>query len=39
LGENFDTEDDIAYRNVEQFLKQLPEIVLESGLEEGSLGI
>lgn len=33
-GENFNTEDGIAYRNVEQFLKQLPTVVLESGLEE-----
>lgn len=34
LGENLDTEDGIAYRNAEQFLKDLPEITLESGLEE-----
>ena len=34
LGENLDTEDGIAYRNAEQFLKNLPEITLESGLEE-----
>lgn len=33
-GDSFDTEDGIAYRNVEQFLKQLPEVTLESGLEE-----
>ena len=34
LGENKDTEDGIAYRNAEQFLKTLPEISLTSGLEE-----
>ena len=34
LGESLDTEDGIAYRNAEQFLKNLPEITLESGLEE-----
>ena len=34
LGEAVDTEDGIAYRNAQQFLKNLPEIVLESGLEE-----
>lgn len=34
LGENTDTEDGIAYRNAEQFLKALPEISLTSGLEE-----
>lgn len=34
LGENKDTEDGIAYRNAEQFLKALPEISLTSGLEE-----
>ncbi|MDO5136305.1 MAG: AAA family ATPase [Eubacteriales bacterium] len=34
LGENLDTEDGIAYRNAGQFLKQLPGITLESGLEE-----
>ena len=33
LGENLDTEDGIAYRNAEQFLKNLPEIVMESRLE------
>ncbi len=33
-GESLNTEDGIAYRNVEQFLKQLPEVVLKSGLEE-----
>lgn len=33
-GDSFDTEDGIAYRNVEQFLKQLPKVTLESGLEE-----
>jgi len=34
LGEDYDGEDGIAYRNAEQFLKNLPEISLESGLEE-----
>lgn len=34
LGEDMDTEDGIAYRNAEQFLKKLPEITLASGLEE-----
>lgn len=34
LGENLDTEDGIAYRNAEQFLKNLPKITLKSGLEE-----
>ncbi len=34
LGENLNTKDKIAYRNAEQFLKNLPEINLESGLEE-----
>ena len=34
LGEDMDTEDGIAYRNAEQFLKALPEITLASGLEE-----
>lgn len=34
LGEDMDTEDGIAYRNAEQFLKNLPEITLASGLEE-----
>lgn len=34
LGEDIDTEDGIAYRNAEQFLKKLPEITLASGLEE-----
>ena len=33
LGESMDTKDGIAYRNAEQFLKRLPEIALESGLE------
>lgn len=33
LGENLDTEDGIAYRNAEEFLKNLPEITLESGNE------
>lgn len=30
LGENLDTKDGIAYRNAEQFLKQLPEMTLEN---------
>ncbi len=34
LGENLDTEAGVAYRNAEQFLKSLPEISLESGMEE-----
>lgn len=34
LGEDMDTEDGIAYRNAEQFLKTLPEITLATGLEE-----
>lgn len=34
LGEDYDGEDGIAYRNAEQFLKNLPEISLESGLEQ-----
>lgn len=34
LGENMDTEEGIAYRNAEQFLKTLPDLTLESGLEE-----
>ena len=33
-GEVFDTEDGIAYRNAEQFLKALPDFTLESGLKE-----
>ena len=33
LGRDMDTEDDIDYHNVENYLKKLPEIVLESGLE------
>ena len=33
LGEEFDTEDGIAYRNAESFLKNLPNINLRSGLE------
>lgn len=33
-GEDFDAEDGIAYRNAAQFLKQLPDITLTSGLEE-----
>ena len=34
LGEDMDTEDGIAYRNAEQFLKNLPKIILASGLED-----
>lgn len=34
LGEDMDTEDGIAYRNAERFLKKLPEVTLDSGLEE-----
>lgn len=34
LGEDLDTEDGIAYRNAETFLKNLPNISLVSGLEE-----
>lgn len=34
LGENMDVEDQIAYRNAEEFLKNLPTIELSSGLEE-----
>lgn len=34
LGEDMDTEDGIAYRNAETFLKNLPNISLDSGLEE-----
>lgn len=34
LGEDLDTEDGIAYRNAEAFLKNLPNISLCSGLEE-----
>ena len=33
LGENMDSEDGIAYRNAEEFLKNLPDISLNSGLE------
>lgn len=33
LGENMDSEDGIAYRNAEAFLKNLPNISLNSGLE------
>ena len=33
LGENMDSEDGIAYRNAEKFLKNLPNISLNSGLE------
>ena len=34
LGADMDTEDGIAYRNAEQFLQELPEISLASGLEQ-----
>ena len=34
LGESLDTGDGIAYRNAEGFLKNLPGITLESGLEQ-----
>lgn len=34
LGEDIDTEDGIAYRNAENFLKSLPNISLTSGLEK-----
>lgn len=34
LGEELDTEDGIAYRNAQAFLKNLPDIALESGLED-----
>ena len=34
LGENMDSEEGIAYRNAEEFLKNLPQISLDSGLEE-----
>lgn len=33
LGENMDSENGIAYRNAEEFLKNLPNISLNSGLE------
>ena len=33
LGENIDTSEGIAYRNAKEFLKNLPQITLESGLE------
>ena len=33
LGENMDSEDGIAYRNAEEFLNNLPNISLNSGLE------
>lgn len=33
LGENLDTDDGIAYRNAEAFLKSLPDFSMESGLE------
>lgn len=38
LGEKLDTADGIAYRNAKQFLKKLPEITLESGLEKTGRG-
>lgn len=34
LGEDMDTEDGIAYRSAEKYLKDLPGIRLESGMEE-----
>ena len=34
LGDDVDTEDGIAYRNAEEFLKKLPDVELRSGLEE-----
>lgn len=34
LGEDRDTEYGVAYRNAEQFLRSLPQLELESGLEE-----
>ena len=34
LGEEMDSEDGIAYRNAEKYLKVLPDISLESGMEE-----
>lgn len=34
LGDDLDTEDGIAYRNAETFLKNLPNITLNSGIEE-----
>ena len=34
LGEDIDTDDGVAYRNAESFLINLPQINLESGLEE-----
>lgn len=33
-GEDFNTEDGIAYRSTEHFLKALPDIALDSGLEK-----
>lgn len=36
LGESMDSEEGIAYRNAEEFLKQLPKIELSSGLEKSS---
>lgn len=33
-GEDFDTEDGIAYRNAEEYLNNLPKITLDSGNEE-----
>ena len=35
LGDDMDTEEGIAYRNAEQFLKNLPQIELVSNLEDG----
>lgn len=37
LGEGQNMEDGIAYRNAEWFLKSLPEITLEIGLEMSDL--
>ena len=34
LGEDIDTDDGVAYRNAESFLINLPQINLETGLEE-----
>ena len=37
LGEDIDTDEGVAYRNAESFLINLPQINLESGLEEYEL--
>ena len=34
LGDDLDTDDGVAYLNAERFLKDLPNIVICSGLEE-----